>query len=661
MFTESIIKNSFLVIQNIQKAKQEKLNKLEGNRIKINDYIKIIKVNPYNFNRHINDHPGFKLSVKRCPYLTERDFFQGKTNLTFTRNYLNNSKSNKSLPKILNEIKPILSNKPKLPINFSRNKTSSSNSKGKNPNSFFQENCYSYIIKPENCGYLVRKCFDHRLNWKEINDFFFNIFNFKWQQNIVGIDYKNLSKGNGTQQIVNHYEFHFSISNKASLFQNLIKYAETKNENIFKYIPFTILFDCENGKYNDIINNFEKVFNNINQYIIKYDDISLFSQKKKDLKLYSNYFSLIDKLGIKTPIMIPSTHCENNNGNLWILKAPNLNRGRCIKVINSISLLKKDIKDFNEGIVKGYEKENEEEQNSEKTLYKSNIVVVQKYIEKPLLYFGRKFDIRIWVLLTHKMEVYMFNEGHLKVCSVNYNLNSKDNYSHLTNYSFQKTNINFSKFEFGNEVSFDDLQYNIDSNYPNSKINFKNDIMPKIKKIIKITFRSVKKKINPYNRNFTFEIFGFDFMLDEDFNPFLIEVNTNPGLEESSPLIKMLVPRMIDDAIRLTVDDIFPPIYSFDNTLNNNNNNNGNNKNNNNFNNNNNMNIINYTTLNNNKQNNKKECIYQSPFPVKGYLNNENLFKYICNCNKDCDDFYNLKMKFRKLKIKGYKFKHERK
>ena len=73
------------------------------------------------------------------------------------------------------------------------------------------------------------------------------------------------------------------------------------------------------------------------------------------------------------------------------------------------------------------------------------------------------------------------------------------------------------------------------------------------------------------------------------------------------------------------------------------------------------MNIFNYTTLNNNKQNNKKECIYQSPFPVKGYLNNENLFKYICNCNKDCDDIYNLKIKFRKLKIKGYKFKNDRK
>ena len=35
------------------------------------------------------------------------------------------------------------------------------------------------------------------------------------------------------------------------------------------------------------------------------------------------------------------------------------------------------------------------------------------------------------------------------------------------------------------------------------------------------------------------------------------EINTNPGLEESSPLIKMLVPRMIDDAFRLTIDKVF--------------------------------------------------------------------------------------------------------
>ena len=64
-------------------------------------------------------------------------------------------------------------------------------------------------------------------------------------------------------------------------------------------------------------------------------------------------------------------------------------------------------------------------------------------------------------------------------------------------------------------------------------------------------------------RKYTFEIFGFDFMLDCNFEPFLIEVNSNPGYEESSPLIKMLVPRMLDDALRLTVDKEFGTIYHF--------------------------------------------------------------------------------------------------
>ena len=87
--------------------------------------------------------------------------------------------------------------------------------------------------------------------------------------------------------------------------------------------------------------------------------------------------------------------------------------------------------------------------------------------------------------------------------------------------------------------------------------NFKKDIYPKILKIIAISANSCKNKINILNRNNCFEIFGYDFILDENYDPFLLEVNTNPGLEESSPLIKMLVPRMIDDAFRLTIDKVF--------------------------------------------------------------------------------------------------------
>ena len=58
-------------------------------------------------------------------------------------------------------------------------------------------------------------------------------------------------------------------------------------------------------------------------------------------------------------------------------------------------------------------------------------------------------------------------------------------------------------------------------------------------------------------------VYGYDFMLDADFNAFLIEINTNPGLEISSPWIQIVVPRMLDDALRLTVDKVFEPIYDF--------------------------------------------------------------------------------------------------
>ena len=60
------------------------------------------------------------------------------------------------------------------------------------------------------------------------------------------------------------------------------------------------------------------------------------------------------------------------------------------------------------------------------------------------------------------------------------------------------------------------------------------DILPQFKKLTTDCFRATMGKMDPSKRVNTFEVYGLDFMLDENFKVYLIEVNTNPGLSEQS-------------------------------------------------------------------------------------------------------------------------------
>ena len=51
--------------------------------------------------------------------------------------------------------------------------------------------------------------------------------------------------------------------------------------------------------------------------------------------------------------------------------------------------------------------------------------------------------------------------------------------------------------------------------------------------------------LNLKDRKYSFEVFGYDFFIDTEFNVWLIEVNTNPCLEESSNYLTQLMPRML--------------------------------------------------------------------------------------------------------------------
>lgn len=76
-------------------------------------------------------------------------------------------------------------------------------------------------------------------------------------------------------------------------------------------------------------------------------------------------------------------------------------------------------------------------------------------------------------------------------------------------------------------------------------------------------FRACHGKLDPKRRLNTMEVFGLDFMICDEFRPYLIEVNTNPCLELSCPLLARLIPTMLENALKIGLDPIFMPPENF--------------------------------------------------------------------------------------------------
>ena len=471
-------------------------------------------------------------------------------NLSISQNEINNftKKENKTPEK----------NTQKLMKSFQK-EINSNNAINSNNNDNNKKQSYTYNILLGNNGKLVEKCLLNRNDWEPAKEDKKNYCNLIWTPLSGQINYFIHSTVENSQ-FINHFEYHCELTNKSKTFINLFRYCEFNEINLFSFYPLTIIITFNQNSFNSQIESFKKLYNDVPDLVFNDQD----NDNSKTIlnKNYIDYFNvnLSKKIGSVQKMKIPKTHYAGKN--MWLLKRDNLNRGRKIKVFSNLDDIINEINTLYE----------------QKSPYN---LLIQKYIEQPLLYYKRKFDIRIWVLFTfikseNKYEVYVFKEGHLKACSDEFNIDSGDLFIHLTNYSVQKYNKNFSKTEIGNEISFNDFQKELNENHKkedkdNSNIDFRKDIFPEIIKIIILTANSVRGKINLSNRANCFEIFGYDFILDINYRPFLLEINTNPGYEESSPLIKMLVPRMIDDALKLTIDKEFETTYKNNENLNENN------------------------------------------------------------------------------------------
>ena len=460
----------------------------------------------------------------------------------------------------------------------------------------------------------------HRINWKFID--YNNIskikinneeqkinINFEWKYFSNRLNYKNYKFEPNIPikklRMINLFEKNYEIGNKKNMFLNLISYCDKIKYNIFEIVPFTLIISYKKDLVfamkclKELIEFIDKNKNNNN-----HDDI--ISDKK-----YNEYFwydKNYEKISNQIIYINKNFISEKN---YWIIKPTDLYQGKYIEICNTYDDIYRICINMFKGVNENLTKEEDEEEDNQNNdnsnlnkqqknilkksiyskMYCCNDIIIQKYLDNPLLYKKRKFDIRCFVLLDSNLNLFYCKEGHLKGSSELYNVKSQNKFIHITNYSFQKKSSKFQKYEEGNEISYNDFKLFLEEeNIPLKKFDI---MIEQIKFLIKVSFKSVSKKLYKLNKVLCFELFGYDFIIDNDFKPWILEINNNPGLCISSPVIKKIIPRMMDDAFRLTIDKVFETKYS-------------------------------------------DECIdengnYKSRFPIEGYSNDENIFEFLCN------------------------------
>lgn len=110
--------------------------------------------------------------------------------------------------------------------------------------------------------------------------------------------------------------------------------------------------------------------------------------------------------------------------------------------------------------------------------------IVQMYIHNPLLYNGRKFDLRHYLMVTStegKLRGYFYELGYVRTTSYLFSLVKSYPQIHLTNDAIQKQYSKYGKYEKANKLSYAELnEYMLRLN---PKKGFYDVVYPQIKKI----------------------------------------------------------------------------------------------------------------------------------------------------------------------------------
>lgn len=207
---------------------------------------------------------------------------------------------------------------------------------------------------------------------------------------------------------------------------------------------------------------------------------------------------------------------RRNPNAMWIMKPTSRSQGKGIFIINKLAQIKK------------WSSQSRWAQMPLKEAY-----IISRYIEDPLLIGGKKFDLRLYVLVScfRPLRVHQYVHGFARFCNVKYNtdLDAIDNpFIHLTNVAIQKHNEEYNS-KHGGKWHVQNLRLFLEGTYG---LEASNRLFSEMDQVIIHSLKSVQNVM--INDRHCFECYGYDILIDAELRPWLMEVNASPSLSTTT-------------------------------------------------------------------------------------------------------------------------------
>eukprot|EP01062_Namystynia_karyoxenos_P029022 TRINITY_DN2187_c1_g1_i1.p1 TRINITY_DN2187_c1_g1~~TRINITY_DN2187_c1_g1_i1.p1 ORF type:complete len:622 (+),score=171.69 TRINITY_DN2187_c1_g1_i1:65-1930(+) len=164
--------------------------------------------------------------------------------------------------------------------------------------------------------------------------------------------------------------------------------------------------------------------------------------------------------------------------------------------------------------------------------------VVQRYIDRPLLIGGYKFDLRIYVLVARcdPLTAFIYTDGFARFGTLKYDSGGRcldSQFSHLTNSSINQVSPFFSvdKSAIGEGCKWSLRR--VAAHFDALREGLWAAVWERIRCVVRLTLLSVAFAETSFGSgvgNESFELFGFDVLIDANLKPWLLEVNSSPQL-----------------------------------------------------------------------------------------------------------------------------------